>query len=217
MTDYNAVHQFHSGVATGDAITNQMLDLRWNLRSLGFKSDIFAEHVDPDLLGEVRYLSDYSCRGHQLLLWHHSMGNDATERLLALPHDIAVVYHNVTPPEFFTDPTAKFYSQLGRAQLQVLALRAKAALADSNFNRIEMLQAGFRRVAVLPPLPNLERFRPRLGEVIRRNHDWLFVGRIVPNKGQVHLVRAFAEFQKTHTRSARLVLVGDQSYEPYVR
>lgn len=216
MTNYNAVHQFHSGAASGDAITNQMLDLRGHLRGLGFNSDIFAEHVDTGISGDVRYLSDYSCNGNQLLLWHHSMGNDAVEGLIALPHDIAVVYHNVTPPEFFEEPTIKFYSELGRAQLRTLAARSKAALAASNFNRIELLQTGFNRVAVLPPISNLERFRPGLGQVSRRNHDWLFVGRIVPNKAQVHLVRAFAEFQKTDARSARLVLAGDQSYYPYV-
>ena len=217
MKYYDSVHQFHSGAASGDAITNQMLSLRSHLRNLGFKSDIFAEHVDPGVSRDVRYLSDYSCRGHQLLLWHHSMGNNAVERLISLPHDIAVVYHNVTPSEFFEEPTAKYYSELGLAQLQILARRSKAALADSNFNRIQLLQAGARRVAVLPPVFNLDRFQHRLGHPSRRNHDWLFVGRIVPNKGHIYLARAFAEFRKKHSRSSRLVLAGDLSYEPYVR
>ena len=49
MTRFDAVHQFHAGTAPGDAITNQMLDVQAHLRRLGWRSEIFAEHVAPDL------------------------------------------------------------------------------------------------------------------------------------------------------------------------
>jgi hypothetical protein len=38
------VHQFHSGSARGDAITNSMILIQRILRELGFESEIFVEH-----------------------------------------------------------------------------------------------------------------------------------------------------------------------------
>src|SRR6202020_1650764 len=41
------VHQFHSGSAVGDAITNAMFLMQAQLRALGYESDIFVEHRAP--------------------------------------------------------------------------------------------------------------------------------------------------------------------------
>ena len=50
------IHQFHSGSSIADAVTNCMSFVRSMLESFGFASEIFAEHVDPALSGQVRRL-----------------------------------------------------------------------------------------------------------------------------------------------------------------
>ena len=113
------VHQFHSGTAPGDAITQQMLALRAELRSLGHVSEIFAEHVHSSLTDDVLPLDTYRGDPSQVLLVHHSMGYDAFERVVSLPDRIAAVYHNITPGRFFRDTMTRRYARLGRDQLRV--------------------------------------------------------------------------------------------------
>ena len=46
----HSIHQFHSGSAEGDAITNAMLLCRDLLRRQGYRSEIFVEYIDPALI-----------------------------------------------------------------------------------------------------------------------------------------------------------------------
>lgn len=215
MKPYQAVHQFHSGTAPGDAITQQMFFLRKVLRGMDFESEIFAEHVHPTLGDEIRRLPDYDGADDQLLLWHHSMGTDAFDSLLRLPDDKAVVYHNVTPARYFNDAGVAYYAELGREQLRLLARVAKSAIAASNFNRRELIEAGFGSAEVLPPRLDYDAFVRDPSTITNRTPDWVFVGRLVPNKCQHHLVAPFAEYRKNYP-DARLRLVGDLSYRSYV-
>jgi glycosyltransferase involved in cell wall biosynthesis len=211
---YKGVHQFHSGTAMGDAITNQMLQLQVVLQEMGFHSEIFAEHIPPALIGKILNIHHYLGSDSELLLVHHSNGHDAFEEVLALPNDIVAVYHNVTPEEYFADEGVRRYIQLGREQLRLLAQRALFGVAVSNFNRREMLAAGFRRVEVLPVRVDFSEFAQHGRHAA--SDDWLFVGRLVGNKCQHELVTAFSLFVRSFESDARLVLVGDLSDEEYV-
>ena len=68
------IHQFHSGTAVGDAITNQMLLLRNNLRKAGYDSEIYAEFVADGLKSEIHNFSSYKGNPDNILIVHHSMG-----------------------------------------------------------------------------------------------------------------------------------------------
>ncbi|MGI8492831.1 MAG: glycosyltransferase family 4 protein [Acidimicrobiales bacterium] len=216
MTRYRAVHQFHSGTAPGDAITQNMLHLQEHLLSLGFASEVFAEHVDPRLGARIRSIHDYGGDPDELLLLHHSMGNDSFDDVISLSNDIVAVYHNITPERFFTHPHWVHHVRLGHHQLAALARRAQLGVAASNFNRREMLAVGFRRVEVLPPRTDFSTFSSLASSNPWRSSDWLFVGRIVANKCQHDLVRAFAAYSRAFDDSSRLVLIGDRSDEEYV-
>src|SRR6202011_1070602 len=65
-----SIHQFHSGSAVADAVTNSMFFVQSMLQSLGFESDIFAEHLDPALHGRIRRLEDLHAASSDLLLIH---------------------------------------------------------------------------------------------------------------------------------------------------
>ncbi len=223
---YDRVDQFHQSVDSGDAITGEMLALRSVLRGMGYASDVYAERVGRGCEGEVRRLSEYAPARRQLLLWHFSIGVDCFERIATARHDIAVVYHNITPERFITEPLSNFYLHLGRQQLRELRDVCVGAIADSNYNRRELLAAGFRRADVLPVWADGRTFRPAtvgastVGASVvgakRRSADWLFVGRMIPSKGQVDLVKAFACYQRTYDPACRLVLVGNTTYHEYV-
>ena len=77
-----------------------------------------------------------------------------------------------------------------------------------------MLEAGFKRVDVIP---NRTEFReaPSIPDLPVAS-DWIFVGRVVENKCQHEIVRAFAKYATLYRPAARLWLVGDLSHENYV-
>lgn len=210
---YGAVHQFHSGAAYGDAVTQQMLYIRSQLSSMGYESEIYAEHIDPALGGEIRRVNTYSPAPDGLLILHHSMGYEAFDELFEMRHEMLVMYHNITPEVYFDDPVTKYYARLGREQIRQLGRKAKVALAASNYNRKELLGMGFNRVDVLPARVDYSRFFAL--DRGRATDDWVFVGRLAPNKCQHELVRAFATHVDDFERGSKLWLVGDTSDRTY--
>jgi glycosyltransferase involved in cell wall biosynthesis len=217
MKEYAEIHQFHSGSAQGDAITQQMFDLQGHLRQMGHISEIFAEHVAEGLQGRIHPIGCYAGSNTNLLLIHHSLGYSIFDEVIGRPDDVIAVYHNVTPEKYFSDPIFRDAIRLGREQLSLLALRAAVGVAPSNFNRREMLGVGFRRVEVLPVRTDFSEFVPTSKETRHRSTDWLYVGRIVGNKCQHELVRAFAAYVNNFDDDdARLVLIGDTAREDYV-
>jgi glycosyltransferase involved in cell wall biosynthesis len=215
MNRFAAIHQFHSGTAHGDAITQQMLQLQEQFRQLGVPSQIFAEHVEVGLQDRIKPIHGYEGSEDNLLLLHHSLGNLALDDVLDLPDAVVAVYHNLTPERYFTDKAFRHLIRLGHEQLALLARRARLGIADSNYNRREMLSVGFRRVEVLPVRVDYSQFAGR-SESALRSTDWLYVGRIVRNKCQHELVRAFSLYAKTFDADARLVLIGDTLVRDYV-
>ena len=89
-------------------------------------------------------------------------------------------------------------------------------MAVSNFNRREMLAAGFRRVDVLPVKVDFREFTSATDGEGAGSKDWLYVGRLVGNKRQHELVKAFALYHRDFEPEARLILIGDTSVADYV-
>jgi FkbM family methyltransferase len=225
------VHQFHSGSATGDAVTNSMLLMRGWLRAQGYASDIFVEHLDPRLATELLEIGDLPSHGDYVLIVHHSMGHDALARIIALPARKVLMYHNITPPEFLQDaPFFIPYAELGRRQLAELRPHMLAALADSEVNALELRADGYDAPAVCTFLFDIDLLLARAEAHVRARAQRpadapftvLFVGRVAGSKGQADLVDAFAAFRRQWAAPCRLVLVGhlggsDAAYPAEIR
>ncbi len=218
-----AIHQFHAGSAYGDGVTNGLLFTRGLLRELGFSSEIYCALVAPELAGEIRPIGDYDNRADQVLLLHHSMGHDLDSWVEGLTCPTALVYHNITPAEFFPPDThAHIYSRRGREQLARWRHRFRAAIGDSPFNAQELEAIGYAPVDVLPLLVDLDalRRRPLDAALARRLEEddaftILFVGRIVPNKRQHELILAVDALRRMLRRPVRLVLAGGIAWAQY--
>ena len=211
------VHQFHAGSATGDAITNAMLMIQQHLRAMGFASEIYVEHVGLGLEGRLLPLDALPQHDDHVLLLHHSIGHDGFDRVIASPAPKVLIYHNITPPELLShSPDLQRAVALGRRQLARLRGQVVAALADSVFNGIELRRLGFdcvQEATLLFDIDALLRAAP--AHAMRREpapFTVLFVGRVVPSKGQAALVDAFAVFARRwfalSGRRSRLVLAG---------
>ncbi|MBV9783074.1 MAG: FkbM family methyltransferase, partial [Acidisphaera sp.] len=207
------VHQFHSGSAVGDAITNSMFLIRRKLRELGYVSDIFVEHRDAKLLDALRPMNELPQHDGYVLIVHHSMGFDAFSLVAQLAAPKVLLYHNITPPELLPgEPVLQDYSRLGRRQLAEWRPRVAAALADSEYNAIELRRLGFAAVQSCMLLFDMAELRATAGRFTRAGADEpftiLFVGRVTQAKGQRELIAAYAAFRARFERPSRLVIVG---------
>src|SRR6476619_3097959 len=118
VSSFRKIDQYHPSTSLGDAITNDMLEIRRVLRESGFSSEIFSHHVAPGLEKHVRLLSDYVAEPASLLLIHHSMGFDGFDEIAALPCRKILRYHNITPSHLLPNPHLQRYSGIGRRQLR---------------------------------------------------------------------------------------------------
>ena len=216
-----AVHQFHSGSAAFDAITNAMLLTRAVLRGLGYDSEIFVAYRDPGLAETLRTLDELPAHDDYVLIVRHSMGFDSFARIAALAAPKILLYHDITPSSLLgRQPSLAAYADLGRRQLAALRGHVHAALADSEYTAVELRQLGFEPVRACPMLFDIDVLRARAAATQADRggvFTILFVGRINPSKDQLALIAAYNAFRTLYHAPSRLVLVGrdDGPTDPY--
>jgi glycosyltransferase involved in cell wall biosynthesis len=222
------VHQVTYGAMMGDAISNHVLEIDARLRAWGYATAIYAQHIAPEMAGRVQPDQDflpYLNATDDLLIYHYSIYTPNTRLFQAARGRKLLIYHNITPPHFFRgwDAALEWQCDVGRHALKGLA-DCDLALGDSEFNRQELLRAGFRpeKTGVLPiflsqgqfeTLPPNEDLRARLRQPILVN--WLTVGRVVPNKAIDEIIRLFYVFNRYINPESRLYIVGSRYVPAY--
>lgn len=220
-----ALHQLLSGFADGDAISHCARAMRDAARRMGLMSEIYVvpEHCTPALRGEARSLAEYSGAADDMVVHHYSIASPALDAYVRSPAGRVLLYHNITPAEYYAAFDEGVAAQLrsARGALPAVVRASDACWAVSRFNAAELEAAGARDVQVFPllfdpaplnvPSDHLvtDKFQARLTNI-------LFVGRIAPNKRVETLIETFAWYQKTLNPFSRLILVGsDRSCPRY--
>jgi glycosyltransferase involved in cell wall biosynthesis len=220
------IHQVLATLGYGDAIGHEVLGIQRVLRAAGYESEIFVETADyrlEPLTLDYRQLIDFS-HPDNLLLHHFSLGSKASRTAFALPDRMALIYHNITPPEYFVGVHRRLARQCfrGRRELRAYAARCDMALGDSEFNREDLEALGFPRTGVLPVVPDFSHLDLQPNSMVARqfDDDWtnvLFVGRVIANKKIEDLIRFFHAYHTFFNPRSRLLIVGAQSgFERYL-
>jgi len=220
------VHQVLATLGYGDAIGHEVLGIQRNLRKAGFESEIFVETADrrlEDCTIDYREMVG-AIDPEDVLIHHFSIGSRASRTAFALPGRMALVYHNITPPEYFVGVHKDLVKQCfrGRRELTAYIPRCDLALGDSEYNRKELESLGFPRTAVLPVVPDFTHLSGPPSRLLAADFDdgWtnvMFVGRVIPNKKFETVIRAFHVYRTRHNPRARLLLVGSYSgFERYL-
>ena len=211
----------------GDAIGHEVLGIQRVLRGAGYESEIFVETADPrleDLTVDYRDLPDAS-HPDNILIHHFSIGSRASRIAYALPDRMVLVYHNITPPEYFVDVHPLLVQQcfLGRRELGFYATRC-----DLGARRFRIQPPGARGArlsappACCPVVPDFSHLSgpPNYMQAGAFDDDWvnlLFVGRTIPNKRIEDVIRWFHAYKRWFNPRSRLLLVGSQGgFERYL-
>lgn len=213
------IHQIHPSVSYGDAIGNEMIEIRKILNEFGYESDIYAKFIHPKLKNIKNYAEYRKVSSPQnILIVHYSIGygSELLDFISLLPDKKVLLYHNITPPVFFQNFSSEYEhaTKIGIYELKnQIRNIVDVALADSEFNRQDLISIGFMKTGVLPYLVNLNKFdiTPN-NQVIKKYDDEfvniLVVGRISPNKKVDDAIKCFYNYNKYINPKSRLFLVG---------
>jgi glycosyltransferase involved in cell wall biosynthesis len=214
-----AIHQLTSGFKSGDAISNDVLELQRILRSWGCRSEVFSDpaFTSPMMRGVAHDYREFEAEDEPeaAMLFHFSIGTRLAAWFAGLRAHKLIKYHNITPAHFFaaSDPPTAERLARGREELKAFAAVPALALADSAYNERELVEAGYRRTGVLPIAIHFELLdappdSAMLARLGGNAVNVLFVGRVTPNKKFEDVIKAFYFFQKTMRPRSRLVLAG---------
>ena len=206
--------QVSHAVTADDAASNQMQNMDGVFNRLGYKTEMYANKIDPAFPSKVKHFSELIPQKENLLIYHFSTGTSFINKIMNYPYPIAIYYHNITPAKYYMwNAWGSFLNCLkGRRQLAQLGRKAVFAWAASEYSRQELIDNGFKNTSVLPIILDFERYSIPVDTVLYDKYcdgifTILFVGRMVPHKCQHDLIEVANQYKRKFG-SVRLFLVG---------
>jgi L-malate glycosyltransferase len=216
------IHQWVPAAHAGDAIGDSARRVRGLLRRMGHESELYALSIDDGLRHDVRPFSDPGARAGDVTILHFAVPSPMSAALAGLPGGRVLQYHNVTPAHFFApySPALFRLASLARKELASLAGQVDLALGDSEYNRQELDQLGFRRTGVVPIAVDTDRLarapsQPILDEILGDGLvNFLFVGRVAPNKCIEDHIKLAEHYKRYVDAHYRFIFVGRHDVVP---
>ncbi len=172
--------------------------------------------------GLTRRAADYpqDADPSDLLVYQYATASDLSPWLVSRSEPFVVNYHNITPPQFFGPWNESLARHQVRGQLDLPHLGTRAALgvAVSEFNRADLIGAGFSATAVIPPIItrlSVSKEQDPLSATTSRGARWLSVGRLAPNKAIEDTLAALALSRLSRDPEATLTIVGKPAIGSY--
>ncbi len=210
------IEQFLPAFHDGDAVGNSTLSFHRFLLARGIESRIIAMTVDDSLQELAIDFKTHRPHPDSVKILHFAIPSPLTDYFIDLPGIKGMIYHNVTPPDFFIEYSEDLtrFTDMGRRHLVRLVKTFDFCIADSQYNADELTGFGFDRVSVFPIMVDLEAYRGRESESYRRQFqderkNMLFVGRITPNKGIEELIKMLFFYKKYLSPNIRLIVAGN--------
>ena len=205
----------------GDAVGNDAIAICKVIEDMGYETGIYSEAIDKRLSGPYYHLSKLpKLASNDILIFNHCTGTPLCYKIPKLGGKKVMIYHNITPPEFFSPYDAGIAStvSLGYAQTKYLSDKIDFIIADSEYNLSDLREMGYTCPGVVRPIliqySDYEK-KPDQKVIDKYSGDGytniVFVGRIAPNKKHEDMIAAFAYYKKHIDDKARLILVGADS------
>lgn len=213
-------------ISFGDAIGNDTLAIMDILVEMGMQTAIYAENIDQRIKSKrIFHYEDMPLLNKEdILIFHMSTGTQLVYLIEKLHCRKIMIYHNITPPDFFRlyNNVAVNLSRNGIEQMKYLADMFDYCIADSEYNKQELVSYGYRcPICVIPIIIPFKEYYQKPNRKILKNYNddkinLMFLGRISPNKKQEDIIATFYYYKRYYNSNARLFLVGSwQGMERY--
>lgn len=208
-------------VSFGDAVSNDARAISKVIAEMGYKTAIYAENIDPRVKEPtVQKISKLpEIKDDDIVIFNHSTGTELCYRLPELPGRKMMIYHNITPPYFFSgyNQGAVDLTRYGYEGTKFLADKIEFVMGDSAYNVSDLKEMGYNCPSyvrpILIPFADYEK-EPDKDVIAKYSNDGyvniVFVGRVAPNKKHEDLIAAFAYYKKHINERSRLILVGSE-------
>ena len=143
------IYQLLPVLGYGDAIGSDTLAVRDVISRMGLETDIFyTDRMDrrfPETtakpLGRMPEL-----RKDDILIYHACTGAPINFELPKYGGKKVMIYHNITPPDFFRDycPEVAKIQEYAYEGIRFLADKVDYCIADSAYNRQDLIDMGYR-------------------------------------------------------------------------
>ena len=184
----------------GDAIGNYIESLTDIFVGLGYPVSIYADQGSHDI--EYIPSSKYESNGRDILWFHYSIYAENL-RCIKESNDFKVMdFHGVSPPRLFKGYHKKLedLTRKGEKFLKKYANDFDLCVvhSDYTFNILKLL--GYKNIIKSPLIVSDELCKAEedkiFSELLNKLEYLLFVGRIVPQKDIISIVRLFSELKK---------------------
>ena len=206
-------------ISRGDAVSNHALAIDGVLKQHGLTTRIYAENRDKKLpkrtASDVRKM--HALSSEDIMLYHGSTGSQLNYDLPQYGGRKAMIYHNITPPQYFERYSRRACELVRRGYegMRYLADKIEYCIADSAYNKEGLRELGYTcRIDVCPLIIPFEDYAREPNRKVMEQYSgdgWtnlLFVGRIAPNKKHEDIIRSFYCYRRRYNAKARLFLVG---------
>ena len=211
----------------GDAVGNDAVAILNALLGHGYESCIYVDvpvsALDIRLpLEHVRHIDEYRDSRDNVILLHLATGSRINTLVKKFKAKLVVIYHNITPARFWEpySPQTAAVIREGLDEAIGLAKRAEHAIADSEFNKKDLIAMGYTcDIDVVPILLDIDSYGTRPTEKIVKSlkkggfTNLLYTGRMAPNKKVEDCITAFYYYKKYINDKSRLILVVSRSTE----
>ncbi len=213
------VAQYVACPSTNDAVSRFVFLLDRAFHSEGLSSQVFADVIEPSMIGRVRSFAD-DLDPSDLLIYHASTATPLADHILDRPGRLVVYYHNVTPSKYFEPFWPDFARLMTVARLQIASLadRADRGLAASVFSAADLTAWGYSRVDVVPLAVDPDLYRAGAAPARARSSGpirILVIGRMCPHKAIHDSVRLAATATRADVE-VEIDIVGSPHTPAYV-
>lgn len=219
------IFQIVSDLSYGDAVSNDVFAVDDVLKEYGYDTEIYAGfYSDKRIKKKIKPINSIynKISSEDVVIYHLCIGTEITDWFKKLNCIKILRYHNITPPEFFYGYNDKLIeiTRFGRQSVFELAGNVDFAICDSEYNRQELIDCGFKNTCSVPVIIKFDDYRQKSSEeIIKRYNDdkknILFVGRSAPNKKIEDIIIAFDYYKKNINNNCRLILIGSDSVPSY--
>lgn len=214
-------------VSFGDAVSNDARAICKVISEMGYKTGIYAENIDPRVNDPFVHRINKLPRlkKNDIVIFNHSTGTDLCYKLPELGGRKMMIYHNITPPNFFEfySLRSKELTEYGYKGTEFLKDKVEYVMPVSEYNASDLRRMGYTcPMYIRPILIPFEDYEKEPDKDIIEKYSGdgytniIFVGRVAPNKKHEDVIKTFAYYKKHINPKSRLILVGsDTGMERY--
>lgn len=213
------IYQIVDTLNFGDAIGNDVVAIKHVIEEMGIETEIYANSIAEKVKepGAYKFSNMPKIDDDDIVIYHMASGSAFNKMTAELNCRKIMIYHNITPFEFFTIDSIGASEVCRRGLNDMLEMKGKftAYLADSHFNKSNMIDMGYAadKIDVIPVIIPFDDYKKTPdADMVKKLSDGVtnivFVGRIAPNKKHEDLIRTFHYYKKNVNPNSRLILAG---------